>query len=563
MYERPAYSGSTLVAKPSTVFSTTSSASSGSTGSKLLFGEIDASSLTSSSTIFSNCTVVQSTNATFLRFWHSNDCRENFLSLLDQKDLAKLRLVSLDLSTRLASRCFEDVTCSFRVNSLKRSRVQALERIGRHVKTFRLVLPYTFEHVLPPLIDTETGEEKNFTYTPIRPTSSASNQSKTREPKYGDWETTDLLVRQYPPLFHAAANSLSFAQALAALSGMSHLIVQGKGDAFHVRAHHRNVSDFALVSLRAALESATMHSLSRISLEDLPTSAMRYLKPSAAFAGTANTFDWCSQVEKIDASMRSMEERERDSSEQLLMVQDYLRNFRNLERLSFGWVDRQGRFPLSHQERRELRPSKSFRGARRPSHPALRQQLPASSIQTRQGETICFPHLVSLRLRNMTATSSDLQGLLRNNRSVRDLDFEDVVLQSGSWEEALRPLSGPRPAPSETGDVPIMLATESNPAQQKPVLSRQDSGISGISSLPPSTNIPNRVTGQRGPEDVKPSRKVCFVEELHGCAIETSVDMRSLHHRSGQQQKHKKRDVLHGACGELRRIFRGGLLRWP
>ncbi|KAG8630677.1 hypothetical protein KVT40_002296 [Elsinoe batatas] len=555
MYERPAFSGSTLVAKPSTVFSTTSTASSGSSGARLLFGEIDASSLTSSSTTFNTCTVVQSTNATFLRFWHSEGCREKFLTFLDQRDLAILRLVSLDLCTRLAPRCFEDISCFFNANSFKRSRIQALERIGRHVQTFRLVLPYTFEHVLPPLIDTETGEEKNFTYTPVRPTASASSQSKVMEPKYGDWETTDLLVRQYPPLFHAAANSVSFVQAMSALSNMTHLVVQGESDGFHARSHHRNVSDFALVSLRAALESAPIQTLSRVSLSDLPTSAMKYLKPTSLLPDKTGIYDWCSQVDFIDASMKCMENKSKDASEQLLVVQDYLRNFRNIERLSFSWVGRAGPYPFSPQTRRDLRPSKSFRGARRPSHPALRQQPTQPSIPQASEPVIRFPRLVSLSLHNMTASVGQVQSLLRDNRAIRDLDFEDVELECGTWDEALRPLSGPRQAVSETGDVPIMLAKQDDPTQQKPTLSRQDSGISGISS--PSS--PNRTPERREPED-KAMRKVCFVEERHGCALETSVDVRSLHHRSHQK---KRRDVFNGACGELRRIFRGGLLRWP
>ncbi|TKX19088.1 hypothetical protein C1H76_8754 [Elsinoe australis] len=504
--------------------------------------------------MLSSCTLVRSSNSTFLRFWHSEECRETFLSFLDQTDLSVLRLVSLDLSNRLAARCFQQITCTFRVNTFaKQSRIQALRRIGRHVETFKLVLPYNFDHVLPPLIDTETGEEKNFTYTPVRPGSSSSNYSKHKEPKYGDWETTDLLIRQYPPMFHAAANSASFAQAATALSSMSRLIIQGSGDDFHVRSHHRNVSDFALVSLRAALEQAPIHALTRISLQDLPTSAMKYLKPSVP-TGSA-VYDWCSQISEISSNMRSMDDKPDDRSDQLALVQDYLRNFRNLERFSFAWEGKQGPFPLSHASRREVRPTKSFRGARRPSHPALRQQAPPTASVGIEKSAIQFPHLVTLSLRNMTASVDDVQGLLRNNASLRDLDFEDVELRAGGWEEALRPLSQPRQQISETGDVPIMLAKDEDPPQQKPSLGRQDSGVS---FTPSQVQSPNRTPTWREQEEKTP-RKVCFVEELHKCEMDTGVNV-----RSSQQKTHKKkRDVFGGACGELKRIFRGGLLRWP
>ncbi|PNS15212.1 Glucose-repressible alcohol dehydrogenase transcriptional effector [Sphaceloma murrayae] len=557
MYERPTFSGSTLVSKPSTAFSTTSSASSGGSA-RLLFGEIDASSLSSSSTTLTNCTVVRSTNASFLRFWHSDECRDAFLSYLDQRSLTSLRLVSLDVSSRLAPLCFDTITNTFRANTFaKRSRMRALERIGRHVRAFKLVLPYGFEQVLPPLIDTETGEEKNFTYTPVRPGSSASSHGKTREPKYGDWETTDLLVRQYPPLFHAAANSASFVQCLAALPNMSQLTIEGRGDDFHIRGHHRNISDFALVSLRAALENSPIHSLTQICLQDLPASAMKYLNP--AISSQSSVFDWCSHVGHMSASIKSIEEPSSDQSSEIAIVQDYLRNFRNLESLSFAWSGKPGPLPLGRSLLLVSRPSQSMQGARRPSHPALRRHA-SSSNATRGQEraSMHFPQLVSLSLHNMTSSADEMREMLGAHGSLRNLDFADVKLQSGSWEEALRPLRQPRPSPpttAETGDVPIMLARDDNARQPMPSLERQDSGVS---LTPPKVETPHRAPVWRETE-ARPARKVCFVEELHACELGDGSNMRS----STQRSVKKKRDVFGDACGELKRIFRGGLLRWP
>lgn len=554
MCERPAM----LAAGSPTV----SSASSGQ-ASKLLFGEIDASSVgdSTSSVARTKCTVVLSTNRTFLSFWHSDKCRERFLYFLDPPDLASLRLVSLDLSARIAPRCFGAMTCTFRVHSFaKRSRIQALERIGHHVQTLTLILPYKIEHMLPPLIEV-TGEEKKFTYTPVQPDSRSSRQARVREPKYGDWETTDLLVRQYPPLFHAAANSACFTRCIAALPHLSRLIIKGQGDDFHVRAHHRSISDFALISLCAALDQTAPHALTRISLRDLPTSAMKYLTPRRTTESAVS--DWCSRITHVDAAMKSIHVKPSDQPDELAIVQSHLRNFRRLETLSFEWSGTLCPFPFTLPRQADLRPLPPARNPRRPpAHPAFRKQVPwtLNASQERR-PAVRLPRLESLHLRNMTTSAMEVHNLLRENERLRTIDFKDVALQSGTWEEAFRPLTRARRiSETETGHVPIMLAKDDVAAPPEPALKRLDSAIFFTPprvASPESTLVPGHADGNS-------SRKVCFAEVTASVEPETLEKVRRSPPQQRRSEKTRRRDVWGDVCVDLMRMLRrGGRSKWP
>ncbi|KAK4935811.1 hypothetical protein LTR66_015412, partial [Elasticomyces elasticus] len=192
-----------VINKPSTSFSTTSTSSG---QSRLLFGEIDPSSKRSSRGCNSFCSLVLSFNPAFSRFWLAERCRDSFLSHVEKEDLPSIRLVCHDFRERASSRLFDELDITFKASTFtKPARIAALDRIGHHVNTLNFSLPHTTETFLPPLIDPVTGEERSFTYVPqVKPP--ATIIDKIRQPKYGDWETTDVLIKQYPPLFHAATN---------------------------------------------------------------------------------------------------------------------------------------------------------------------------------------------------------------------------------------------------------------------------------------------------------------------------------------------------------------------
>lgn len=226
-----------------------------------------------------------STSSAFLRFWHSEDCRDTFLAHVEREDLPNLRLACHDFSSRAAPFLFEEIAVTFKTTTFTRpARMAALERIGHHVRTFSFTMPHTADTFLPPLIDPITGEERSFVYTPLVYKSSTP-AGKVRQPKYGSWEVTDLLVQQYPPLFHAATNISAFVRLISALPYLSHLKVSCPDQEF-AQKYRRSVVDYALISLRVAIERTSPELLDTLSFLPIHPAGLFYLQPLHGFGAT-------------------------------------------------------------------------------------------------------------------------------------------------------------------------------------------------------------------------------------------------------------------------------------
>src|SRR5947199_4284568 len=140
-------------------------------------------------------------SAAFVKFWRTDLTRDCFLSYVAKEDCQTLRLVCHNFSTTVAPHLFANIKLSFDTNSFTRlARMAALERIGYHVRTFSFHMQHTPDTFLAPLLDPVTGKEQTFFYEP------SSSTSRSSTPKYGTREMNDLLVRHYPPIFHAATN---------------------------------------------------------------------------------------------------------------------------------------------------------------------------------------------------------------------------------------------------------------------------------------------------------------------------------------------------------------------
>jgi hypothetical protein len=121
-----------------------------------------------------------------------------------------MRLVCDKFAVDLEASLFADIEIRFRSSTFNRpSRMAALERIGRHIQAMTFRIPHDRTTFLPPILDPIAGTERTLVYAP----------SGCNNPKYGSREMANLLVKQYPPLFHAATNIPSFVKALAMMSG--------------------------------------------------------------------------------------------------------------------------------------------------------------------------------------------------------------------------------------------------------------------------------------------------------------------------------------------------------
>ncbi|KAF2258419.1 hypothetical protein CC78DRAFT_537791 [Lojkania enalia] len=455
--------------------------------SKLLFGEIP---LTPATTVdgrltrqnSSICSLVLSSNPTFLRFWENETCREALLAQVEQEDLPNLRLVCHDFSARAAPYLFEYLTVTFKPSTFsKPARLEALSRIGRHVKTFTFHMPHGPETFLPPIIDPLTGSEKQFLYEPQLLTP-LNIPGQEKQPKYGSQELDDLLIRQYPPLFHAATNVPAFVSAISEMVNMTHLKISCPGFDKAAR-YRRNAVDYALISLRIAIERAPLFSLSTLSLLPIHSGGLLYLHPMFGFGSTPSSSKRWAQIRRLNICMESIpftspSPRVRAQSlEHLRILHAYLRTLSHgLTRLFFRWKGDRGPSPLSLDKEPCMLPIEETM-----LHPSQRGQV-------RGPRPLKFARLRYMELENAVMDSSQIADFIsKHRRTLVEFSFEDVKLRQGNWDDALEPLTriagnaAWKERAEEVMDVPIVLSPcDAEPRIMGPLLDEMNGSVDEV-----------------------------------------------------------------------------------
>ncbi|KAI9682206.1 MAG: hypothetical protein M1817_000260 [Caeruleum heppii] len=358
----------------------------------------------------------------FFRFWWTETVRENFLSQVDLGDLSSLRLTCHDFGVRAAPRLFDTIAISFRPGTFTRpARMAALERIGHHIHTLTFAMPHTAETFLPPLLDPVTGEERAFTYVPQASSQSSLGGSGGKCSKYGTWELSDLLVKQYGPLFHAATNVPAFIRAFTAMPCISHLRISCPGQEAAQR-YRRSAVDYALISLRMAVERAPLLALSALSLLPVHPGAILYLRGAPTFGALPNSSRRWAQIKRLAIEMDGWDFNALSSrTDQLKILHDYLRSYsQSLEHFSFRWRGQKGPCPLTLH-----------------SEPCLVLDDPKQRLRR-----LRFARLKGLELFNAQLDASQVSSFIRRHRrTLQDCDYDEIELRSGDWDEALAVLT--------------------------------------------------------------------------------------------------------------------------
>ena len=359
---------------------------------------------------------------TFLRFWFADNVRNSLLSQLDKKTLGAMRLVCHDFKARAAPHLFEDIKVNFSARTFtKTGNAMALERIGHHVKTFNFNMPHSQETFLPPLLDPMTGEQRSFVYTPqVR----SSRTKEERKPKYGDWETTELVIQQYPPIFHAATNITSFVRAFRSLPNLKHLKVSCPGQEESHR-YRRSAVDYALISLRIAIERSLLPMFDTLSLLSVHPAALHDLQPLCGLGSTPNSGRRWLQVQNLNIEMSSFPFDVASRTEHLRILHAYLRTFSaSLTYLAFKWLGSKGPSPLSLDSEQILSADVS------PPSPRLSD----SPTRPRTPKPLRFPQLEYMRLEFAVMDSFQISTFIQNHRhTLQEFIFEDIKLRSGDW----------------------------------------------------------------------------------------------------------------------------------
>ncbi|MCJ1372709.1 hypothetical protein MMC20_003934 [Loxospora ochrophaea] len=311
-------------------------------------------------------------------------------------------------------------------------------------------MPHGPETFLPPLLDSTTGEEVTFVYEPYTQIT-RSSASRLSNPTYGSWEMTDLLVKQYPPLFHSAANVPSFIRAFSSLHNLKHLKVSCPGqDSGH--RYRRNIVDYALISLRVAIERNRLLALDTLSLLEIHPGAIHYLNPVMGIGALPNSLKRWAQIRNLAIHMDSIPSGPHISTDHLKHLHSYLHAFSpSLRRLIFRWNGRRGPFPLSLGTESPLLESSPALACPRRCHIAL--------------QPLRFQKLRHMEVENTVLDASQVSSFITSHRrTIREFNFEDSDLRTGTWEEALSPLtriSGSelwKDKTEEVMDVPLLFS---------------------------------------------------------------------------------------------------------
>lgn len=392
-------------------------------------------------------------SSAFRKFWRTDLTRDCCLSFLTKEDQASLRLTSRECSLGVAPILFKEIHISFGTNTFIRpARMAALENIGHHVRDVRFSMPHSADTFLAPLLDPFTGEEQVFLYEPQlglhRPSSSGSQSSS----KYGSWEMNDLLVKQYPPLFHATTNILSFVRAFTAMPGLRNLTVSCP-DQSPAQIYRQSAVDYALISLRMAVEQAPLLNLETLNLDAVHPLALLYLRPQLGIgASPASTRRW-RQIRRLKIRMDCPAFGHGQPTDHLKILHSYLQSFPMMEDLCFEWLSQKGPCPLSLSSEPCLAPG------------ALDCSAACPKTFAKPPRPLKFRKLRRMVLENSVLDASQIAEFIMVHRKVlREFEFENVHLRTGTWDDALAPLtriSGNeawKQKQEEVMDVPLMLS---------------------------------------------------------------------------------------------------------
>jgi hypothetical protein len=280
-------------------------------------------------------------------------------------------------------------------------------------------MPHSPETFLPPVINSITGKEQAFLFAP------RGREMAPKIPRYGTWGMTDLLVKQHPPLFHAATDVRAFVRALSSMPHLRHLRINCE-DQPPSHRYRRSIVDYALISLRVAVEQAPLSILDRLSLISIHSGEVLYLKPTIGFgASPASRRRW-HQICHLTIQMTSFSH-EVGPTDHLKLLHVYLQSFPTLRVLRFHWQGHKGLSPISLATEPWLQRRSDKRVAVR-GIPKARVSLRPLKLHTLQ----------EMELVNVTIDASQIASFILDHRhSLLEFNLQDINLRTGTWDEAL------------------------------------------------------------------------------------------------------------------------------
>jgi hypothetical protein len=180
--------------------------------------------------------------------------------------------------------------------------------------------------------------------------------------------------------------------------------------------------------LRVALEQAPLRKLETLSLLPIHPGGILYLRPVMGFGTSPASRKRWMQIRKLAIHMESFPYERGQAMDHLKILHSYLEGFPNLHNFVFRWKGTKGPSPLSLA-----------------TEPALCKPSPPQACPKRHARPLRplkFRHLRYMELENAILDASQVSDFIMEHRhTLGEFEFEDVVLRSGTWDDALAPLS--------------------------------------------------------------------------------------------------------------------------
>lgn len=205
------------------------------------------------------------------------------------------------------------------------------------------------------------------------------------------------------------------------MSGLQHLRISRKGQVPGHR-YRRSVVDYALISLRMAIEQAPLEDVHTLVTLSVHRGAFLYLRPAPGFGALPASCKRWSQIRKLTVHMTSFGHEPSQPTDHLKLLHAYLGSFPSLQKLVFHWEGERGISPLSLA----TKPSLNSAAKGEPSQACPRKcALPLRSLK--------FQNLQRMELVNATMDASQVASFIQERRSsLREFNFQNVVLRSGN-----------------------------------------------------------------------------------------------------------------------------------
>ncbi|KAF8475784.1 hypothetical protein BDZ91DRAFT_649855 [Kalaharituber pfeilii] len=358
------------------------------------------------------------------KLFSNNRIRHAVLSHLDPSDLASLRQVSTLFCKKFTPAAFKTLTVTFRPLTFDSARFVAFERIGHHVKKFRFVFPHTEETYMWPMLDPQSGKLVNLVFKP-----GARLGERKNGAIFGSKRMDELVLQKYGILMRAAVDTGSFVEALRMMPNVTKIIVSCPGMPIG-EPGRRSIVDYALWSLRIAIERSGPQGLRSLHLDPVHMTGLQYFLPGAMALGskidghkawtnirslTLNISAW-RPLAKAGNGSRYITN--------LKFLHQYMEYFKFVRKLKFAWTpEARGVCPLTLDKL--LYP-------------------PGNSIQHQwagPNRALNFNKLCKLKLTNVAADAAALKAFLfRHVSTFKRWSLDGVYFVNGTLDDALPPV---------------------------------------------------------------------------------------------------------------------------